>query len=395
MKYVVILPDGAADEPLPQLDGRTPLQAARIPHMDWVARNGCLGRAVTIAGGFTPGTDVGTLTLFGYDPRKFYSGRAPLEALAKGLSVRDDQLIFRCNFVTVLEGKMKDFTAGHIRQDEADALIAALNQRLGPEGLDFHPGVSYRNLLLAAGAAEMNLQCAPPHDIPDQPVADHLPRGRGAERVALIMRRAGEVVAGHTVNQKRAAENRLPVTGIWLWGQGRPLAMPSFAERFGLRGAVITAVDILRGIAKGAGMDLIHVPGATGYIDTDYEAKGRAALRALETHDIVFVHIEAADEAGHLGDAAEKVKALERIDEAVVGPLQGALRAYPEWRILVAPDHPTPVSTKAHSAVPPLFAYAGSGVSGPSGEAFDEAAAGKTGLWIEPGQELMPRFLKN
>lgn len=394
MKFVVILPDGAADEPLPQLDGRTPLQVARIPNMDWVARHGCLGRTVTIADGFTPGTDVGTLTLFGYDPRSNYSGRAPLEAMAKGLTARPDQLIFRCNFVTILDGMMRDFTAGHIRQDEADALINELNQRLGGEGLDFYAGVSYRNLMFAAGAADMNLKCAPPHDIPDLPVADHLPRGKGAERVVEIMRRGTEVVAGHEVNRRRKAENRVPVTGIWLWGQGRPMVMTPFEERFGLQGAVITAVDILRGIAVGAGMDLIHVPGATGYIDTDYDAKGRAALKALESYDIVFVHVEAADEAGHLGDAVEKIKALERIDEAVVGPLLSAVKAYPEWRILVAPDHPTPVSTKAHSGVPPLFAFAGTGVTGPAGAAFAEQEADRTGFWIKPGHDLMPLFLK-
>lgn len=391
-KYAVILPDGAHDEPLPALGGRTPLEVAATPQMDWVAMNGRLGRAVTIPKGFTPGTDVGTLTLLGYDPHVYFSGRAPLEAAAKGLQVRPDQLIFRCNFITLSDGRMKDFTAGHISQDHADRLIASLNQALAAEGCDFHSGVSYRNLLLLGDAAAMRLTCAPPHDIPDQLAADHRPRGQGAERVMAIMARAAEVLADHPVNRQRIARGQSPATDIWLWGQGRPTILETFEQRHGLRGAVITAVDIIRGLAVCTGMKLIRVPGATGYIDTDYEAKGRAAVAALEENDIVFVHVEAADEAGHLGSAEEKVKALARIDEAVVAPVMEALRRQPSWRILVAADHPTPASTKAHSAEPPLFAYAGSDVAAVERRPFTEKDA-KDGLWLDPGHTLMRLFL--
>jgi 2,3-bisphosphoglycerate-independent phosphoglycerate mutase len=391
-KYVIMLPDGATDERLPQLGGKTPLDVARIPTMDSIAARGEVGRIITIPEGFTPGTDVGTLTLLGFDPHRYYTGRAPIEACAKGLVARPDQLIFRSNFVTIADGRMKDFTAGHIHQDEADALIAALDQELGGEGCEFHAGVSYRNLLLLANAADMKLACAPPHDIPDQPVADHPPRGTGAERVLEIMRRARDVLARHPVNAARQQAGRPPVTDIWLWGQGRPTTLVPYVEKYGVRAAAITAVDIIRGMAVATGMDLIHVPGATGYIDTDYDAKGRYAVEALARYDCVVVHVEAADEAGHLGDAHEKVTALERIDEAVVAPLFAALRRYPSWRILVAPDHPTPASTKAHSAVPPHYAMAGDGIAANGATRFTEEAAAATGVFVREGHTLADRF---
>jgi len=392
MKYAVILPDGASDEALPELGGRTPLEAAHIPNMDAIAREGRLGRAVTIPSGYTAGTDVGTLTLMGYNPDQYYSGRAPLEAASKGLSVRADQLIFRCNFVTIADGRMADFTAGHIPQADAFRLVAALNDALKDEGCEFHPGVSYRNLMLLSEAADLKLTCAPPHDIPDQLVADHMPKGAGNERVLHIMQRAAAVIAAHPVQAERAASGHAPPTHIWLWGQGRPTHLETLADRFGLSGACITAVDIIRGLATLMGMKLIHVPGATGYIDTNYDAKGAAAAQAVEEHDFVVVHVEAADEAGHLGNAKEKVKALERIDEAVVAPVLAALRKHKDWRILVAADHPTPCSTKAHSSVPPLFAYAGSDV--PAGQLgpFTEKAA-EAGVLMDPGYPLMSVFL--
>ncbi len=393
MKYAIILPDGAADFPLPQLDGRTPLEAARIPNMDWVAAHGKLGRALTIPPGFTPGTDVGTLSLLGYDPHKYYSGRAPIEAAAKGLTTRPDQMIFRCNLVTISDGRMADFTAGHISQPEADRIMADLNAALGGDGCEFHPSVSYRNLLLLADAADMQLKCQPPHDIPDQPVAGYWPKGKGAERVMEIMKRGAELLVDHPVNRARREQGKRPATNIWLWGQGRPTTLDSFRSRFGVSGAVITGVDILRGFAVGMGMDLIHVPGATGYIDTNFKGKGEAAVQALRDHDLIVVHVEAADEAGHLGDAAEKVKALERIDEAVAGPLLDALRSYGDHRVFVAADHPTPVGSKTHDGTPPPFCYAGAGIRSNGGHRFTEAEAERTGLFVDPAHQLMMTFL--
>jgi 2,3-bisphosphoglycerate-independent phosphoglycerate mutase len=395
MKYAIILPDGAADEPLPQLGDRTPLEAASIPHMSSVAERGVQGLVQTVPEGYVSGTDVATLCLFGYDPRRYYSGRAPIEAAAKGLTATADQLIFRCNLVTLEDGRMKDFTAGHITQPDADELIAALNAdpTLRDQTCTFHAGVSYRNLMFLGDAAGMQLTCAPPHDIPDQAVADHWPKGGGAERVMAVMERAAAVIADHPVNRRRREAGKSPATNIWLWGQGRPVPLPTFAERFGLRGAVITGVDIIRGLAKLMGMKLIEVPGATGYIDTNFVGKGAAAVQALDDHDLVVVHVEAADEAGHLGDAAEKVKALERIDAEIVGPVMRRLEREKEWRVLVAPDHPTPVGTRAHSPVPPPFCYAGSDVTEASKRAFSEFNGAAIGPYLEHGIELIQRFI--
>lgn len=394
MKYVIILPDGAADNPLPQLDGRTPLEAANIPNMDWVARHGRLGRAVTIPAGFTPGTDVGTLSLFGYDPHHDYSGRAPIEAAARGLTAGPDGIIFRCNFVTLLDGRMADFTAGHIPQAESERLIADLRGLFADDPLAFHAGVSYRNLMIADKAADMDLRCAPPHDIQDQPVADHRPQGAGAERVEDIMARAAEMLRDHPVNDARHKEGRPPVNHIWLWGQGRPTKLATLHERFGLSGVTITGVDIIRGIAVCMGMKLIEVNGATGYIDTNYAGKGVAAVAALDEFDVVVVHVEAPDEAGHLGNAGEKALALERMDEHVVGPLLEAVRRLDEWRMLIAADHPTPCDTKAHDAAPPPFCYAGTGIEGVGKGAFHERAAEAGGLFVDPGHGLLDRFLR-
>jgi 2,3-bisphosphoglycerate-independent phosphoglycerate mutase len=362
--------------------------------MDWVVNNGAFGRVVTIPDGFTAGTDVGTLTLMGYDAHQSYSGRAPLEAAAKRLAVAADQIVFRCNFVTVADGKMKDFTAGHILQKDADDLIGALNLVDVPgERCAFHAGVSYRNLMLLSNARDLKPKCAPPHDIADQPVDQHWPKGDGAERAMAIMRRAAEMLAGHPVNERRIARGEDPATNIWLWGQGSPIKLASLKERFGLTGAAITAVDILRGIAVSMGIDLVEVPGVTGYIDTDYDAKGRAAIKALEDHDLVIVHVEAPDEAGHQGLAEEKTTAIERIDQAVVGPVLQALRKYPAWRMLIAPDHPTPVTTKAHCSKPPPFAYAGTGVAASGSARFTEADAVASGNLVDPGHTLLAAFL--
>ena len=393
MKYAIVLPDGAADVPLPQLGGKTPLEVARIPNMDWVAGNGRLGRFVTVPAGFTPATDVGTLSVLGYDPHVCYSGRAPIEAAARGLAVRPDQMVFRCNFVTIRGGLMQDNTAGHIRQDEADALIAALAAELADEGCEFHAGVTYRNLLLLSDAAGWTLRLAPPHDIIGQPVAAHAPRGTGVERIARTLERARAVIAGHDVNRRRLEQGRDPVTDIWLWGQGRPAVLEPFAARFGPRAAVITGVDILRGMARLMGMEVIEVPGATGYIDTNYAGKGEAAVRALDRLDMIVAHVEAADESAHMGNAEEKVRALERIDAAIVGPLLERLAASPEWRILVAVDHPTLTTTRGHSDIPPPFAFAGTGIAAVERAPFTEAAAERGGYWVTPAHDLMRIFV--
>lgn len=394
MKYAIVLPDGAADEPVDKLDGKTPLAAASTPHIDWVAAHGRIGTVVTVPEGFQPGSDVATLTLFGCDTRQDYFGRAPLEAAAKGIAIGQGQIVFRCNLVTVTDGLMADFTAGHISQKEADQLIADLNNSLQDSGCRFHSGVSYRNLMVADAPADADPKCVPPHDIPDQPIAKHLPRGKGAEWVRSITDRARDVLASHDVNAVRADLGENPATDIWLWGQGRPRELRSFVDRYSVRGAVIAAVDLIRGIARSLDMHLIDVPGATGYLDTNYPGKGEAAARALNDFDLVAVHIEAPDEAGHQGDVEAKVKAIEAIDEHVVGPLLRKLRTFDRWRILIAPDHPTPVGRRVHTTTPPPFCLAGHRIESMSVKAFDETIAADSALRIDPGHELMEYFLR-
>jgi 2,3-bisphosphoglycerate-independent phosphoglycerate mutase len=393
-KFAVILPDGAADEPLEQLGGRTPLEAARKPAMDWIAANGRQGLVTTVPPGFSPGSDVATLSLFGYDPRICYDGRAPLEAAARGMVVDEDQLIFRCNLVTLADGRMADFTAGHIGQAEAEAMIASLNGGLGDTGCRFYTGVSYRNLMVMSRAGGVRVRTVAPHDIPNCPVDEHGPRGPGSERIEAVMARAREILAGHEINAVRRDLGESPVTDIWLWGQGRPKPLEPFATRFGIRGAMIAAVDLIRGIARSTGMSVIDVPGATGYLDTDYAAKGRAAVAALDDFDLVMVHVEAPDEAGHLGDLRAKVTAIERVDEHVVGPVLDALRRREAWRILVAPDHPTPVARRVHTDAPPPFCMAGLRISPTAGQSFGESNAKRAAYSINPGCELMEQFLK-
>jgi 2,3-bisphosphoglycerate-independent phosphoglycerate mutase len=362
--------------------------------MDWIALNGQLGCVTTVPQGFSPGSDVATMSLFGYDPRTCHFGRAPLEAAARGLTAGPDELIFRCNFVTVADGLMEDFTAGHISQKEADRLIADLNVQLRSLSCTFHSGVSYRNLMIAANAEGLDPVCAAPHDIPHQPVEAHLPRGPGGERLRAVMERAHQVLVEHEVNLVRRDLGENPATDVWLWGQGRSRPLEPFAKRFGVSGCVIAAVDLIRGLARCVGLDLVDVPTATGYLDTDYAAKGQAAVAALDWLDLVIVHVEAPDEAGHQGDLRAKMTAIERIDEHVVRPVLDKLRTFDAWKILIAPDHPTPVARRVHSDAPPPFCLAGSGVPKVLGRPFSERAAAEGNLHIEHGHELMEYFLR-
>ena len=395
MKYAIILPDGAADEPIAELGDRTPLEAADKPFMDAIVEQGRIGTVRTVPEGFTPGSDVATMSLLGYDAEEHYSGRAPIEAVARGIQTAPDDVVFRCNLVNIQDGLMVDFTAGHIHTPEAEQIIKALNEGLQGEGVKFYAGISYRHLMVTGDPASMEVSCMPPHDIPGEPVAEYLPQGKGAKKIREIMERGSKIAAEHEVNQVRRDLRELPATGIWLWGQGRVPIMQRFRHRFGVRGAVIAAVDLIRGLGKLLGWPLIDVPGATGYLDTDYAAKGRAAVKALDEYDLVTVHIEAPDEAGHMGDAAAKVEAIEKVDELIVGPVLEKLRTFGQWRILVAPDHPTPIAKKTHTGTPVPFAMAGSGVPHGVGPLrFTEQDAAASDLHIEKGHELMEYFLR-
>jgi 2,3-bisphosphoglycerate-independent phosphoglycerate mutase len=408
MKYAIVIPDGCADEPQETLGGKTPLQAAHKPHMDQVARTGVVGRSNNVPSSLTPASDVATLSLFGYDPLEVYTGRAPLEAAARGLALGPDDWAIRCNLVTVERGAMRDFTAGHIDSAQGGALIEALQKALGGPveagepphilgRLEFHAGVSYRNLLICRDAEPAlftdETRTQPPHDIPDQPIADHLPRGPGGWLLQNLMLRSRDVLFEHPVNQDRESQGQRLATQIWLWGQGRAPNLRPFAEVYGKRGAIISAVDLVRGVGVLLGWTRIDVAGATGYLDTDYAAKGRTAVAALANHDLVCVHVEAPDEASHEGRVDAKVQALEAIDRHIVGPLLEALPRHGDWRILVSPDHRTPLRTRAHShgAVP--FAMAGTGVAARGQPSYDEAVAAASDLAFDPGCGLMVWFL--
>jgi len=398
MKYAIIIPDGCADEPQAALGGRTPLQAADIPAMDAIARAGVVGRANHVPPSLPPGSDVANLSLLGYNPLEHFTGRAPLEAAAQGIELGPDDWAIRCNLVTIEDQTMRDFTAGHVSTDEARQLLAACQERLGSETLQFVPGVSYRNLLLYRGATSRppfsgDTRTTPPHDLTDKSVLDHYPRGPGSDLLNQLMADSVAVFAVHAVNQLRRLAGTLPATNIWLWGLGRTPRLPSFAKAYGKTGAMITAVDLLRGLAALVGWKRIEVPGATGYTDTDYAAKGRYAVAALDDVDLVCVHVEATDEASHEGDAAAKVKALEEIDRHIVAPLHDALRQRGDYRILVTPDHPTPLRTKTHSHGFVPFALAGTGVAPDSQSTYDEAAAAASKLAFPEGWRLMGYIL--
>jgi 2,3-bisphosphoglycerate-independent phosphoglycerate mutase len=404
MKYVVVIPDGCADEPVADLGGLTPLQAANLPNMDRVAKAGVVGLSNNVPPSLTPASDVATLSLFGYDPLKVYTGRAPLETAAMGIHLGPHDWAVRCNLVHVPDGTMQDFTAGHISSEDGRPLIQALQRELGGTEvaggvLEFHPGVQYRNILVWRGKGAESplagLSTQAPHDIPLKPVADYLPRGTPAGRDLLVslMEASKAVLADHPVNRRRVSEGKKPATQVWLWGQGKAPTVDPFLDTYGKTGAIISAVDLVRGVGVLIGWHRVDVPGATGYLDTDYAAKGRYAVEALGAFDLVCVHVEAPDEASHEGKAAEKVRALERIDADIVGPLLDALPRYRDWRLLVEPDHRTTLATRAHAHGPVAFAACGAGIAADAAATYDEPAAAATGLAFDPGWHLMRWFL--
>lgn len=393
-KYAIVVPDGAADEPLEQFGGQTVLEAAETPAMDRISTMGRQGLVQTVPENMDAGSDVAQMSLLGYDPRRYYSGRAPIEAVARNIKLALDDWVFRCNLVTIADGNMADHSAGHISTAEAGKLIKELDDLLGSDQVCFHVGVSYRHLLVCK-AADFDVQTYPPHDHIGTAVEKLLPRGKGADLLIDLMARSQQLFADHDINKVRVDLGENQVSSIWLWGQGKRAQMERFEKRFGIKGAAITAVDLVKGLAKLIGFDLIDVPGATGFIDTNYQGKAAAAIEALKQYDIVFVHVEAPDEASHAGNAEMKKQAIERVDEHIVGPVFEALQNYASWRILVMPDHPTPVRTCAHSPEPVPFAMAGDSISGILHATFGEANAAKSGFRIDNGFELMEYFLKS
>lgn len=398
MKYAIIIPDGCADEPQDALGGKTPLQVARVPNMDAIAQAGVVGRANNVPSHLPAGSDVANLSLLGYNPNDYFTGRAPLEAAAQGIQLGPQDWAIRCNLVTVEDQIMKSFTAGHISTAEATELLKTAQEALGTDYLEFVPGVSYRNLLLYRGAKHpapftQDTRATPPHDLTDKSVADDFPRGPGSDLLNDLMGRSEAIFADHPVNQARKAAGKPPATNVWLWGLGKSPSLMSFRELHGCSGAMITAVDLLRGLAALIGWDRIEVPGATGYLDTDYAAKGRYAIEALKTTDVVCVHVEATDEASHEGRVDAKIEALQQIDQKIVGPVHEALKSYGDYRIVVLPDHPTPIRTKTHSHGYVPLAMCGKGITPDAAASYDEIAAAAAPLAFEEGWRMMSYFI--
>ncbi len=397
MKYIILQGDGMADYPLDSYGGRTPLEVAATPNMDWLASHGVFGLAYTIPKGFPPGSDVGNMSILGYDPARYHTGRAPLEAASIGISLSPADIAFRCNLVTLAQQNggviMQDFTGGHITSEEAAEIIRDLNEELGGDGVEFHPGVSYRNLMVWRGGKE-KMQTTPPHDITDRNIAAYMPEGDGAELLIDLMRCSQKLLAAHPVNHKRQQKGERQATSIWLWGQGRAPALPSLKERFGIEGAVISAVDIINGLGVYAGLERIKVPGATGFFDTNYKGKGEYGVAALARKDFVFIHVEAPDEAGHMGDAEKKIKAIEDFDEKVVGTVLRGMEQRNDWRLLLLPDHPTPIVLKTHVPDPVPFVFFDSDTRAQRNQfGFNESDAKKSGVVVEKAFALIDALI--
>jgi 2,3-bisphosphoglycerate-independent phosphoglycerate mutase len=390
MKYVVVIGDGMADFPVDELGGKTPLMAARKPNMDRIAAEGFCGQVVTVPDGFSPGSDVACMSIFGYDPARHYTGRAPIEAAGMGIQMAESDVAFRCNLVYLdTSGPrtlMGDYSAGHITTEEARVLVEDIGRSMEGDSFRFFPGVSYRHIMIWEHGSG-GMQTDPPHDILDKEIGDHMPKGEGADRIIKVMTDAQSFLKEHPVNKDREKRGLRPANSVWLWGQGKKPYFPTFYEKYHYRGAVVAAVDLVKGIGALAGFETPYVEGATGYLDTDYGAKARTALELLERHDIVYVHVEAPDEASHSGSVAEKIKAIENVDAKVVGYLLD--RIDDDTRILIATDHATPVSMRTHYACPVPFAIFQKGRRFGGGR-YDEENGGR----IFTGEEMITYFLK-
>ena len=401
MKYIVIIGDGMADRPLQELSGKTPLQQAFKPNMDRLAQEGIIGKIRTVPPGFHPGSDIANLNILGYDPRVFYSGRAPLEAASIGIILKDEDIAYRCNLVTLTYDKdrskvfMEDYSGGHISTEEARELMNEIHNTLGTEQISFYPGVSYRHIMVWTSGAS-DIECTPPHDITGKNIADYLPVGNGEDVLREIMFKASDILEGHPINRDRVKRGDKPANSIWFWGQGKKLNLPSFRQKYALEGALVSAVDLMKGLAIGAGFEILNVPGITGYLDTNYAGKAEAALKSLERVDIAYIHVEAPDEAGHSGNYRDKIKAIEDFDALVVGNVLRGIQAFGEYRILVLPDHATPIELKTHSDEPVPFVIYDSRMKRKNENAsFDESITERDDiLVVEEGHKLMDYFIK-
>jgi len=395
MKYCVVIIDGAAGLPLPERGGKTCLELAKTPNLDALAGEGVVGLARTVPPGMEPSSACACMSVLGYDPKVYYRGRSAIEARAMDIPIGEGEVVFRCNLVGVQGGKMKSYSAGYISSEEAKELISALNEKLSDDSVQFYPSVSYRNVLKLRGHEDaLSAHCTPPHDIPDKPVAEYLPKGKGSEVLLELMQRSEAVLQGHPINLSRQSRGDMPATTIWLfWGSGRVPEMPLFKQLYGLGAALTSGVDLLRGLGKMAGMKVLDIPGVTDGLDNDYAAQAAGALKALEDNDLVVVHIEAPDEAAHAGSIDDKVEAVERIDKEVIG----RLRSYQKGglRVLAMPDHPTPIEIRTHSPEPVPFLLWGKGFKPNGAQKFTEAAAKGTGLLVADGYKIMGKLIED
>ncbi|MFH1113211.1 MAG: cofactor-independent phosphoglycerate mutase [Pseudomonadota bacterium] len=398
-KYLILVPDGMADAPEGDLENGTPLAAARTPWMDKMASAGDIGLVRTIPEGIDPGSDVANLSILGYSPGEVYTGRAPFEAASMGIGLGQDDLAFRLNLVTLDRNYtiMADHSADHISSSEAREIIASLAPMIESLGLQLVAGISYRNLMVWGNGPEGCVTNAP-HDFPGRPIDERLPSGPGADVLLRIIIKSWKILESHPVNLRRVKRHQGAANSVWPWGQGKPPRIKTFKERFDITGSVVAAVDLVRGIGSYAGLESVDVPGATGYLDTNYEGKAEAALAALKEKDFVYLHVEAPDEAGHSGQRDLKIKAIEDFDERIVGPILAGLKAFDQWRILLMPDHQTPVATRLHSSAPVPFIlidsrqWNASDKSQASG--FSETAAMETGVYIDDATRMVKALLE-
>jgi len=404
MKYIVMVPDGMADYPLEELGDRTPLESSRIPNMTFMARYGKVGLAYFIPKGMTPASDVANLSILGYDPKKHYTGRGPLEAANMGIELASEDVAFRCNLVTEDKGTLIDYSAGHITSKEAEFLIIELNKKLAKDNIKFYPGVSYRHLMIVKNGKHFKIDgkevdlskisYMPPHDIVGGKIANNLPKRRGAEFLNELVKESKKILEKHDINRVRVDLKENPANMIWLWGQGTKPSLPSFEDKYGVTGSIISAVDLVNGIGKTIGLQVIKVPGATGYYDTNYQGKADYAVAALKKKDFVFIHVEAPDEAGHNKDIRAKIKAIENFDKFIVGTILDNFKEKSDVRMMVLPDHATPILVGTHTSGPVPFAIYGTGIAPDSIMVFSETSAKSSRLTFPNGWKLMDYFMK-
>jgi len=394
VKYCIVIIDGASGWPLPERGGRTCLELANTPNLDRMAKEGILGLVQTVPKGMEPSSACACMSIMGYDPKKYYKGRSAIESASMGIPIDKGEVAFRCNLVAVRDGRMRDYSAGHIGDKEAHALVDALNKSLGNSEIHFYPGVSYRHICKIKGHTDtLKATCTPPHDIPNKPIKDYLPQGSGSEFLRDLMARSVEVLRDHPVNKARQSRGEPPAAMIWLfWGSGEIPRLPSFGEAYGLSAAMTSGVDLLRGLAKMAGIDNLNIKGVTDGMDNDNAAQATGALKALEKHDLVFVHIEAPDEAAHGGHIDDKIKAIEQIDREVIGKLLSYKKD--SVRLLVLPDHATPIKVQTHVGEPVPFVLRGAGLKPSGAGAFSEKEAKNTGIFIKDGYTILGKLIK-